>query len=389
MLERTGRVKERIRVLEVLASGAIGGGSTHVRALVTGLDPARFESVVACSDDGPLASDLERAGIRVARIPMPRTVNPWAVPELYGLIRRTRAQLVHAHGTRAALCALPAARLAGVPGLYTVHGWSCHRRGSALHEHLARSIETALCRTARHVVCVAHADHRQGVARGMLPVERSRVIPNGIEPKLLCPMPVARSRLRTELGVRQDEPLIGLFGRLTEQKAQRVFLRSARAVLDRFARARFVLVGDGEDRHALEALAKELELGERLILTGFRSDVPELLNAIDLFVLPSLWEGLPIALLEAMAVGVPAIASAVDGSVEVIEPGKSGLLVPPGEHEPLTQAIVSLLETPALAERLARAGQERVRRLYTLQSMIEATETLYTEMLPGARLALA
>lgn len=372
--------KGPLRVLEVLASGAVGGGSTHLRDLAVGLDPARFEPIVACSDDGPLAGVLEAAGHPVARIPMTRPLNPGAIAALAERVRRSKVDLVHSHGTRAALCGAPAAALCGVPHLYTVHGWSFHQRGSALAEAAARSCEALAARLSRHVVCVSHADQRSGLAHGILSDRRSRVIPNGIDPSRFRPDPPARARLRRVLGVAEGEPLIGLFGRLTRQKAQGVFLRAAAEVLAREPASRFMLVGEGEDRLALAALAAGLGLGGRLMMLGSRSDVPELLAASDIFVLPSLWEGLPIALLEAMAAGVPAIASAVDGSLEVIQPGQSGLLVAPGEVAPLAEAMLALIRTPSLAERLACAGRERVLSLYPLSRMIAAVEGLYADV---------
>jgi len=382
-------VSERIRVLEVLASGAVGGGSTHLRGLATGLDPERFDLLVVCSDDGPLAADLEQAGLRVERVPMTRTVNPGAMVRLAGLMRRHPSQIVHYHGTRAGLAAAPAAALMGVPGLYTVHGWSFHSRGSRLQEDAARSIEQVIARMSRRVICVSHADRHTGLSAGILQGPASAVIPNGIDPERFSPQPQVRAHMRQELGVRPEEALFGLFGRLTRQKGQRTFLLAARRVLDRFGHARFVLVGDGEDRPMLEALKAELGLGDRVIFTGFRPDVPELLNALDAFVLPSLWEGLPIALLEAMAVGVPVIASSVDGSAEVIQPGTSGLLVPAQDVASLVAAMDALLETPALAERLAKAGLERVRHHYTLAAMVRSTERMYRDLMAAQRLATA
>ncbi|MBO9540913.1 glycosyltransferase [bacterium] len=369
-----------MRVLEVLASGAVGGGSTHLRDLAQGLDPGRFAPVVACSDDGPLAAHLEAAGHPVVRIPMTSRLNPRAIAAIAERARREKVALIHSHGTRAALCGAPAAALCGVPHLYTVHGWSFHQRGSALAETAARSCEAVASRLSRQVVCVSHADQRSGLAHGILSPQRSRVIPNGIDPARFRPDPAARARMREALGVAEGEPLIGLFGRLTRQKAQGVFLRAAAEVLAREPATRFMLVGDGEDRVALAALSAGLGLGGRLLMLGSRSDVPALLAATDVFVLPSLWEGLPIALLEAMACGVPVIASAVDGSLEVVQPGLSGLLVPPGEVAPLAEAILALIRTPALAARLAAAGRERVLALYPLSRMIAAIEALYAEV---------
>lgn len=372
-----GGLGRKIRILQVLASGAVGGGTTHLLGLVGGLSE-HFELHVACSDDGPLLADLARAGVRTHRVPMTRKFNPGAIMALAAIILREGIDQVHFHGTRAGLAACPAAVLTRRPGIYTVHGWSFHPRGSALLETLARMLEQRIARSSARVICVGDSDRRLGLRLGILSAAQSRVIPNGVLPEAFLPRMEDRAAVRAEWNVSDDCLLVSLFGRLTEQKGQRTLLRAA----TQFAGQplRFMLVGDGEDRAALMALACELGIAEQVIFTGFRHDVPRLLSATDVVVLPSLWEGLPICLLEAMAAGRPVVASAVDGSVEVVQPGQTGLLVPPDHPEALAGAIAFLRANPHARERLGARGQERVRQLYALTDMLHATGAVYMEL---------
>ena len=375
----------KIRILQVLASGAVGGGTTHLLSLVGGLNPERFELHVACSDDGPLLEDLSRFGVRTHRVPMTRKLNPAAIVRLALIILRERIDQVHFHGTRAGLAAAPAAVLTMRPRIYTVHGWSFHPRGSALLEGLARMLERMILASSQQVICVGDSDRSLGLRLGILDEARSRVIHNGVLTEAFMPRQEERDLARAELGIPGDCVLVSLFGRLTEQKGQKSFLEAAGRLGGHSAR--FMLVGDGEDREMLERFVADRGLGDRVRFMGFRSDVPRLLAASDIVVLPSLWEGLPICLLEAMAAGRPVIATAVDGSVEVVVPGQTGLLVPPEHPQALAEAIAFLVEHPQVRERFGARGQERVRQRFSLSEMLRATGAVYLELASGRAIA--
>jgi len=387
MLAKPGKADRgtKIRILQVLASGAVGGGTTHLLSLVGGLDPDRFELHVACSDDGPLLADLARFGVKTHAVAMTRKLNPLAIAQLAAIIWRERIDQVHFHGTRAGLAAAPAAALTMRPRIYTVHGWSFHPRGSALLEGMARWLERMIAQTSQQVICVGDSDRSLGLRLGILDDARSRVIHNGVLTEAFMPRPEDRTLARSELGIPEDAVLVSLFGRLTEQKGQKTFLEAVSRLLGH--PAQFMLVGDGEDRDRLERMAADLGLTDRVRFMGFRSDVPKLLAATDVVVLPSLWEGLPICLLEAMAAGRPVIASAVDGSVEVVVPGQTGLLVPPEHPQALAEAIAFLIAHPQVRERFGLRGQERVRQRFSLSEMLRATGAVYLELASGRAIA--
>jgi len=367
-----------IPLLALIASGAVGGGSTHLRALLSGLDRTRFTPTVACGDDGPLADVLRTMGIPVLALRLVEGFGWRAWPALDAWIARHHPAFLHAHGTRAALFASMLARRHRVPWLYTVHGWTCHPRPTPGATWLARHLERGLAHSADHVVCVSAADHALGLRHGLLVPGQVSVVPNGIDPTAFAPDPAARERRRGELGLGSTDRLVSLFGRLTRQKAPEVFLAAARRIDD--PDVRFALFGDGPDRPWLEGLARQWGLTARVVFAGFVAEVAEYLSASDCFVLPSRWEGLPIALLEAMATGVPVIASRVGGSSEVIEDGACGLLVAPDSPEALAAAIRSLLDHPEYARRLAQRAQDRVRERYGLATMVAATADCYRRL---------
>jgi len=206
--------------------------------------------------------------------------------------------------------------------------------------------------------------------------DRIRAIPNGVD--VPRPDPAARGRIRAELGLR-DDPVLIVTSRLHPAKGHRVLVEALAKLRGPFPRLRLVIVGDGVERPKLEEQARALGLGDAVIFTGFRSDVTDLLRAADLFVLPSLLEGMPNTALEAMAVGLPVVASAVDGVPEVVVDGVTGLLVSPGDPDFLHGAIARVLAERELAEAMGQAGRQRVREHFTLERMLAESQAYCVE----------
>jgi glycosyltransferase involved in cell wall biosynthesis len=212
-----------------------------------------------------------------------------------------------------------------------------------------------------------------------VPAPLVAVVPNGVDVERFARAP--RGLLRAELGVGAGAPVIGMVGRLAAGKGQDLVIRAAPAVLAHHPGAVFALVGgdqrDGATGRALEALARSLGVAEHVRFLGDRSDVAPLVADFTVAVLPSRQEALGLALAEAMAAGVPAVATPVGGLAELVVDGESGRVVPPDSPEALSGAVLELLADPALAGRLGRAGQERLRRLFSLQSMVAGTLAAY------------
>jgi glycosyltransferase involved in cell wall biosynthesis len=231
--------------------------------------------------------------------------------------------------------------------------------GTGVHKYLAVS---------RHV--------RDRLAAGAgVPARKLRIVANGIDPAAFARS--ADPALRARLAGSPDRPLVLTAARLSPQKAIDGLLSAAVLVPD----AIFAIAGDGPDRAALEARAQALGIAPRVRFLGPRDDIPELLAACDLFVLPSLFEGLPLSVLEAMAAGKPVAATRIPGTDEAVADGETGILVPPGDAPALAAAIRAFLSDPALARRAGEAGRERVRTRFTASAMVDGVVAAYEELL--------
>jgi glycosyltransferase involved in cell wall biosynthesis len=234
-------------------------------------------------------------------------------------------------------------------------------------------IDMVLRRASHRLICVAKSDYERGMRHGVVDTSRGVVLRLGID--------VEKFRVQDErAGVADDEPrIVGTIGRLHVQKGHRYLLEAAVLVIKNDPRVRFVIVGGGELQAETEGWITMLGLEKHAELLGPRTDIPALLASMDLFVLPSLWEGLPLVLLEAMAAGKPIVSTAVDGVKEVIT-DEEALLVPPRNPEKLAEAILKILNDPDLAQRLRERAMQKVRREFSVERMVREMEKLYTDL---------
>ncbi|MBW2618182.1 MAG: glycosyltransferase family 4 protein, partial [Deltaproteobacteria bacterium] len=211
---------------------------------------------------------------------------------------------------------------------------------------------------------------------------RMRLIYYGLEPRKRT-----GNDLRREYNIPDEAPIVGTVGRLARQKGQTHLIRTMAQVLGTIPQARLLIVGHDDEglRPSLEAEIKRLGLGEAVILAGFREDIPDVMAALDVFCLPSLWEGFGLVLLEAMAEALPIVASAVGSIPEVVADGQTGRLVEPGDEDGLAQALIDLLGDRQRASGLGRAGRARQQEHFSRQAMVSQTEALYDELLTGVR----
>lgn len=362
-------MRRRPRLLIVITLAEVGGAQTYVANLLPGLVD-RFDVTVAAAPPGPLAAAAERAGARfVALRHMRRNVSPrdlLALAELVVLMRRLRPDIVHANSSKAGVVARVAAAVARVPiRVFTVHGWAFKWYGGAAGrmylyaDRLARPLTTA-------VVCVAESERQLGIAAGACTAGRTTVIANAVDVTATPHAPLAG-----------DPPLVISVGRL---KAPKDFATFAQAIarLDEAA-VRTAIVGDGPDRVLVERLLPET------MLLGERDDVPQLLAGADIFVLSTRSEGLPISVIEAMAAGLPVVASRVGGIPELVEDEVTGLLVAPGDATALAAAIGRLARDHELRRRLGAAGRARAAADFDLPRFRSAHVELYERLLAEAR----
>jgi glycosyltransferase involved in cell wall biosynthesis len=367
----------RPRILLLITLAEVGGAQTYVASLLPAL-VERFDVVVAAHGAGPLRDATAAAGARfepLAHVRRQVGIRDFAgLVELVRLLRRHRPDIVHASSSKAGVLGRLAGALAGVPiRAFTVHGWAFAAypgltgRLYRLADRLVRPLTTV-------TVCVSERERKLGIAAGTCGPDRTVVIPNAVD--------VAGAR-RVEPG-RRDRPLIVAVGRL---KAPKDFLTLVRA-LGRLEPGSFeaVIVGDGPDRVRLEDEIRALGLAGCLTLAGERRDVPELLAAADVFALASSSEGMPVSVLEAMAAGLPVVASRVGGVPEQVVDGETGVLVDPGDAEDLADALSRLLGDVELRRRLGAAGRARAEQAFDLEPFRRAHLELYSRELARRRL---
>ncbi len=374
---------KKIRVLECIRQGKIGGGESHLLSLTAHLDRSRFEPVVLSFTDGPMMERLKEMGVetRLIYTEKPFDIRIWG--QVKRLLQAEAPDVIHAHGTRASSNVLWAARKLGIPVIYTVHGWSFHQDQHPLVRRLRILGEKYL--TERSEVNISVSASNQQSGKEMIPQFRSVVINNGIDQQKFDPER-AYSDVRAELGIARDSVVVLFIARFTAHKQPLTLIRAFARALTMLqgigaAGLQLLMVGDGDEKEAGVALARELGLEDKIIFQAFRQDVPDVLHAADIFVLPSLWEGLPIGLLEAMAMRKAVIGTRVDGTREVLQDGDNGLMVEPGDVDGLAAAIVRLAADRELRESLRARAFQTVRERFDAVTMTREIESIYSKVL--------
>jgi sugar transferase (PEP-CTERM/EpsH1 system associated) len=306
------------------------------------------------------------------------------VPQLARLFRRERPDIVHSRNW-AAIEAVVAAKLAGIRAIvHSEHGRDLHTMGpQPRRRRVFRKLSYAF---ADQVFCVSQ-ELREFYCEqlGMKP-DRFDVIPNGVDVKQLSPNPQTRADLRAKLAVAPNTIVVGTVGRLDPVKDHITLLRAADLAIKKGVDLRLVIVGEGPQRAALENhLFRTPHLARKTVLTGESKNVADWLNSFDIFVLPSVSEGMSNTLLEAMAVGIAPIATAVGGNREVVEHERSGLLVPPGNAEKISDFIVQLAAAPEWRDALGRNARERIETRFSIERMVNRYDEMYTGLMHSGR----
>ncbi len=342
------------------------------------LDRSHYRPSVCCFDVlGSLAGPLQEKGIDVQLLKRRPGVDLRYIFQLAGFLRKTETQILHLHNPTAFFYGTLAGKLARVPCIiYTEHGrdFSSSKKVKLANWLLAHMVD--------QLVTVADYGRRylaedEGIAR-----DRIVTIHNGIDAGRFGASYDSKA-LRAGLGLADDQPVVGIVARLDPIKNHALLIRAMRQVTAELPGAKLLVVGDGPLRGELEALTRELDLGGHVQFLGARSDVPELLNLLDLFVLCSYSEGLSLTLIEASAAAKPIVATDVGGNGEVVEHGVNGLLVPSDDPKVLAAAILRILPDQVHRQSMGQAGRRRFEQQFTLKGMVRAYEELYSTCRPG------
>jgi glycosyltransferase involved in cell wall biosynthesis len=368
------------KVFQILAGGPWGGAAVVVLALTRALIDAGCEVWVLCQSD-IVAQRFSEAGAHVVRCETwLRELHPvydlrsfWY---LFRLCRRERFDLVVTHTSKGGFLGRLSSRLAGVPRIiHTAHGFAWHEFSSTAANLFYTALEWFAAKFCDLIICVNNEDRLAAINRRVVPSDKIVTVVNGID---LDRFAVDCSRhLRRQLAGPEDAVLIGAVGRLAPMKGVEYLIHAMPAILNQHKNCKLVLIGDGTMEDEFRAMARSIGVADRCEFLGFRSDIPELLACLDVFVQPSLREAMSVTLLEGMAAAKPVLASAIKGNREVVTDGVDGLLVTPADSEALSKAAIELIKNPERAQALGARARDTIKQRFSQDAMVKNTLQLY------------
>jgi glycosyltransferase involved in cell wall biosynthesis len=373
---------KRLRVLTLVDHlGTSGGGERLAMEISKRLDPERFEAIHCVSRWHPsserpaeaaAAEELRAAGVRVVGLGRGSTLKVWSWAPLVRMMRRERVDVLHSHKFGSNVWAVVLGRLARVRAIVAhEHTWSYE--GQPLRRFLDRRLIAA---HSDAFLAVSHEDRRRMIEIEHIDPEDVTFVPNGIDE-----LPQGDgARVRAELGIAPDDPVIGAVAVLRPQKALHNLVEAAAELVPEHPDLRVLIAGDGPERERLEPLIAERGLGDAVTLLGQRHDIPDVLAALDVAVVSSDFEGTPLAVLEYMDAGLPVVATRVGGLPDLIEHGRHGLLVEPSDPSALAAAVATLVRNPQQARELGALGRERRRADFSIDNTVRTLERLYVEL---------
>ena len=370
---------KKIKVLQAIRQGKVGGGETHIVDLVKHLNKEHFQPVVLSFTDGEMIDKLNDMGVENYVIHSEKAFDFSTWKSVKALMREKQIDLIHIHGTRATSNVYWAAKKLDLPTVYTIHGWSFHDDQNALVKNARIFFEKWITKKTDCNISVSDSNQETGFKH--IPGFKSVVVHNGIDLIKFNPDCAKRKNLRTELNIAQDAFVICFIGRMTAQKDPLTLIKAFKEINSEYSNAVLLMVGDGELKENAIALTRELGLEKSVIFQRSRIDVADILFSSDIFCLPSLWEGFPIALLEAMAMRKAVVATEVDGSVEIIQNKKNGILVKPQNIQMLANAIKELIQNNSLKEELSITAQQTILNDFDVKKMTKKIEDVYLNVL--------
>jgi len=350
------------------------------------LDPSRYDRIAVCKCDGEFTERLRKIGVRVHLIPeLERAISPKRDVQAYRALRdfflAERPDIVHTHSSKTGILGRLAAHAARVPTIvHTVHGYAFPGESRRAIKAIFKFLEKRAGRVTDRMIVLNDTD--ASIARDLLgvPDRRLALLPNGVDVDTYAPATAEQrqSVRQSAFGIGSpDHLIVGMVGRLWLQKNPQCFVRAAIRVAAQRPNASFFMIGDGEFRRELEVMIQGSGHADRIRILGWRSDVPELLRALDVMVLPSRWEGMPLAILEAMSSAVPVIASDIPGNHHLVDDGGDGRLFPLDDDEALAKALIDLIDDPAKRARFSARARAKVMARYTLASRMDKITAIY------------
>jgi glycosyltransferase involved in cell wall biosynthesis len=382
---------KRVRVLHLITRLIIGGAQENTMYTAALLNKDRYDVRIVSGpqtgSEGSLIEEVISREIPLVILPeLGREINPLkdflAFFKLYRLFQNQSPTIVHTHSSKAGILGRLAAKLAGVPlVVHTVHGWSFHPYMQPWLSRVYILLEWITAKFSDQLIVVAEKDKEKGLQAGIGKPEQYSLVRSAVPLAEFNPALIHGEKIRQQLGIPTGAPVLGNVGRFSPQKNPLDWMRVAALVGKALPTCRFLLVGDGPLRVEVVRLAETAGILDRCLFTGLRRDVPQMMAAMDVFLLTSLWEGLPRVIPQAMRMGLPVVANQVDGVLEAVVHGETGYLSPPGKIDEMAEFCVQLLRDGVLREKMGQSAQSRVMDTFDLEIMIERIENSYQALL--------
>lgn len=375
---------QKIKILQMIDQPFLGGGQINLLSLAKNLDKERFEIFVCSGEKGPFVNEVRKNNIPHFPAKFSKRFSRKTVRDLVSILGDNKIDILHTHGGVAGFYGRWAARKCRLPVIiHTLHGIHYLHYRNFLLKRTYILLERYFSRFTDALIFVSDADREKGKKFKLAPEEKMYIVKNGIDlssRELREEMISETAENRRDLGLKSSQPIVGTVARLHRQKGITYLLKATKRIYEVFPEVKILIVGGGPLRSKLEREAQRLSLEEVVWFMGEREDTAKFLSIFDVFVLSSLWEGLPYVLIEAAALRRPVVATDIDGVREVIKNEQTGILVPPRNPEKLAQAVVRLLQDKEYALKLGQKIDEEVPPRFTLSRMVAQTQSLYLRL---------
>lgn len=381
--------KSKIKILHVLEA-TVGGTRQHLLSLLTNLNVNIFQNEVAAPkvrqtsiDDTSFERQLNKIGIPHHYVDMAREIQPISdLRSLFTLIRlihQNKYDLVHVHSSKAGFLGRVAAKINRVPTVYTPNGFYFLDASHPVKEKFFLSLEKIAGRLTDKLIAVSDGEARQAITRGVISPQKLVIIPNAINFREFEPDLDAKHNTRSRLGISPDSPIVGTVSRFIPQKNPFALVRSFAHIHQALPNVHFVWCGEGDMRSDTEQLAENLGIASAISFLGYQDNIKDIMNTFDVFMLASVFEGLPYTILEAMALALPVVATDVIGSQDIVKDGETGFLVKCSPSQPydLAESVIVLLKNETIRTRFGIQGRQIVKNKFGIEQMTKHTEDLY------------
>ncbi|MEW6089021.1 MAG: glycosyltransferase family 4 protein [bacterium] len=374
------------KIIQIVTKLELGGAQVIVLDLCRKLIAENMEVILITNDEGILVPDAKAIkNLKIYFVPeLDRKINIKkdikCLITLSKILKKEKPYIVHTHSSKAGILGRLAARINKVPiVVHTIHGFAFNESQNAFYNKFIVFLERLSARWADILIAVSYDVMLKGQHKNIGREDQYRVICNGVDISLLRNIKIDKNNKIKELNLDASFPIIGMIACLKPQKSPQDFVKVAETVLQKNKNAQFILIGDGILRNEVEMLINNYELEDNVHLLGWRRDIPDLLSIMDIFVLTSLWEGLPLTVLEAMTCKKPVVVTNIDGNKDIVIDGQNGFLCEPGNIKQMAEKIIYLIENPYYAETMGLSAYRFVQN-FDKEKMLDGNIEIYKKL---------